>query len=95
MNKVRLLLALVVLAMMLAVPAAALAQSTGIVTGSAVIAQRIALPRTSSGSWILVVAILLLVLAVGVHMLRSRLNARPLPEVAALERTGGLHSSDG
>jgi putative lipoprotein len=176
MNKARLLLALVVVAMLLLLPAAALAQSTGTVTGTAVIAQRIALPnnavltvqladasragapaqviaeqkrttngaqspfpftltydiariaangiyivqgnvtvngqlrftttqqyrvitggnpstvtitlvavtlpRSGSGSWLLAVAIVLLALAVGVHMLRSRLNARPLPEVA-------------
>jgi putative lipoprotein len=176
MNKVRLMLVLAVLTMLLALPAAALAQTSGNVTGTASIAQRIALPnnavvtiqladvsrvgapaqviaeqrittngaqspfafnlaydtsriaangtyivqgnvsvggqlrytttrqyrvitggspatatlaldavtlpRSSGGSWMLVVAVFLLALAVGAHMLRSRLNTPPLPEVA-------------
>jgi putative lipoprotein len=176
MNKARLALALVVLTMLLALPAAALAQNTGNVTGTASILQRIALPnnavvtiqladvsragapaqvitqqqittngaqspfafnlaynkgqivangvyivqgnisvggqmrytttrayrvltggspatptitldavtlpRTSAGSWMLAVAVLSLALALCVHMLRSRLDALPLPEVA-------------
>jgi putative lipoprotein len=175
MNKVRLMLALVVLTMLLALPAAALAQNTGNVTGTATISQRIALPnnavvtiqladvsragapaqviaeqrittngaqspfafnltydrgriqnngvyivqgnvsvggqlrytttrqyrvltggspstatvsldavtlpRGSSGSWMFAVAVLLLALALGVHMVRARLSAPVLPEV--------------
>jgi putative lipoprotein len=176
MNKVRSLLALLALGMLLALPAAALAQNTGNVTGTASISQRIALPnnavvtiqladisragapaqvlteqriptngaqspfafnlqydkskivsngiyivqgnvtvggqlrysttrqyrvltngnpttttvsldavtlpRTSSGNWRLLVAGVLLVLALGVHLLRSRLNLRPAPQAA-------------
>ena len=176
MNKVRLMLALGALTMLLALPAAALAQNTGNVTGTASIAQRIALPnnavvtiqladvsragapaqviteqrittngaqspfafnlvydksriaangmyivqgnvsvagqmrytttrqyrvltggssstatvtldavalpRTSSGSWMLALTVLALGLALGIHMLRARLNAAALPEVA-------------
>jgi putative lipoprotein len=175
MNKVRSLLVLVVLAMLLALPAAALAQTTGTVTGTASILQRIALPnnavvtiqladvsragapaqviaeqkittngaqspfafnltydtariaangvyivqgnvsvggqlrytttrqyrvltggnpatasvtldavtlpRSSSGSWMLAAAALLLALALGVHLLRSQLNAASPPEI--------------
>jgi putative lipoprotein len=176
MNKARLMFALALLMMLLALPAAALAQTTGNVTGTASIAQRIALPnnavvtiqladvsragapaqvlaeqrittngaqspfsfnlaydasriaangiyivqgnvsvggqlrytttrqyrvitggspttatialdavtlpRSSSGSWMLAVAVLLMALAVGIHLLRSRLNPPSLPEVA-------------
>jgi putative lipoprotein len=176
MNKARLVLALVVLTMLLALPASALAQNTGNVTGTASIVQRIALPnnavvtiqladvsragapaqvlaeqrittngaqspfafnlaydkgriaangvyivqgniavsgqtrytttrqyrvltggspatatvtldaltlpRGSSGSWMLAMVVMLLGLALGVHMLRSRLDTSPLPEVA-------------
>jgi putative lipoprotein len=176
MNKVRLMLVLGVLTMLLALPAAALAQNTGNVTGTASILQRIALPnnavvtiqladvsragapaqviaeqrittngaqspfafnlaydkgriaangvytvqgnvsvggqlrytttrqyrvltggspatatvtldavtlpRSSSGNWMLAVAVLALGLALGIHMLRSRLKVPALPEVA-------------
>jgi putative lipoprotein len=47
MNKARLLLALVILATLLALPAAVLAQNTGNVTGTANILQRIALPNNA------------------------------------------------
>jgi putative lipoprotein len=41
----------------------------------------VTLPRTSSVTWLPALAGLLLALALGVHLLRSRLSARPMPEV--------------
>ena len=51
-------------------------------TTTTVTLDAVTLPRTSSGNWMLLAAGALLTLALGVHLLRWRLNLRPAPPAA-------------